>query len=294
MRSRRPRARPGARRPTAAGPGSLEQGCQRRCGELRLRHEAARAAPLYEPGELRDVAAGGQHDRRGGSVPRRQPRRDLESVDAGQLHVEQHDLRVEPCGLLERGLAVLCLTDDIEPLRLEQRARRDAEAWMVVDDEDGGRHVRILALIGASCHTASRTLVHLPACGFHAGYSRPDANSRTQERTRASTETALTAPTIAALALCFRNERGGRMRGSSAAASTPNAREKRCVRRMAEASQRPRGAMSPICVNFTRGSGFGTCVVPKLEPERRPLSVRAVEPEGAAVGVHDLAAERET
>src|SRR3954447_22013343 len=261
MRSRRPRARRAGRRPRAAGPGSLEQGCQRRCGELRLRDEATRAAALYEPGELRGVAAGSQHDRRGGSVPRRQPRRDLEPVDARELHVEQHDLRVEPCRLLERGLAVLCLADDVESLRLEQRARRDAEARMVVDDEDGGGHVRILALIGASCHTASRTLVHLPACGFHVGYSRPDAGSRKWERTRASTETALTAPTIVALALCFRNERGGRMRGSSAAVSTPNAREKRCVRRIAEGLQRPRGAVSPICVN---------CEAPRLRDLRRP------------------------
>src|SRR3954470_714069 len=53
-----------------------------------------------------------------------------------------------------------------------------------------------------------------------------------------------------------------------------------------------RGARCHPFASIYEGSGFGTCVVPKLEPERRPLPVRAVEPERAAVGVHDLAAER--
>ena len=47
--------------------------------------------------------------------------------------------------ILEPRRPVLRLAHDLEPVRLEDRTRRGAEARVVVDDEDGGGHARIVA-----------------------------------------------------------------------------------------------------------------------------------------------------
>src|SRR5215217_2254513 len=106
-----------------------KEGLQGRPGELRLRDEAAHP-----------VAAGGQHDR-GRAAVLGQARGHLEAVDVGQLHVEQHHIRVEARHGVEGAQPVLRLADHVEALALEQHPGAGPEARVVVDDEDGGGHL---------------------------------------------------------------------------------------------------------------------------------------------------------
>ena len=89
----------------------------------------------------------------GGARVLRQARGDLEAVDVGQLHVEQHDLGVQRTRAASMPVdAVLGLTDDLVALGFEQRARAAAEARMVVDDEHGHGHR------DESCQTGTRSV----------------------------------------------------------------------------------------------------------------------------------------
>ena len=76
----------------------------------------------------------------GASSLAREPRRDVEAVDVGQLHVEQHHLGAEAAGLRQRLGAVGGFADHVEALGFEQHARAGAERRMVVDDEDPWTH----------------------------------------------------------------------------------------------------------------------------------------------------------
>ena len=62
---------------------------------------------------------------------------DLEALDVGQPDVEQHELRPQGAGGGQAGRPVAGLADDLEAVRLQHGARLDAEAGVVVDDEDG-------------------------------------------------------------------------------------------------------------------------------------------------------------
>ena len=77
---------------------------------------------------------------RGGRAHRRESLGHLEAVHAGQLHVEQDDIRAEPLDGVERRLAVLDVADDLEALELEERTRRRAEVLVVVDDQHRRAH----------------------------------------------------------------------------------------------------------------------------------------------------------
>ena len=67
-------------------------------------------------------------------------RGDVEAVDVGQLHVEKHELRAQPTGLLDGARAVHGLADDVETLRFEQHASAGPKGRVVVNDEDGAVH----------------------------------------------------------------------------------------------------------------------------------------------------------
>ena len=58
-----------------------------------------------------------------------------EAVEVGQLDVQEHERGLERARHRERGGAVVCLTDDLEPLGLEQRAGEHAEVSVIVDDQ---------------------------------------------------------------------------------------------------------------------------------------------------------------
>src|SRR5215208_911276 len=117
-----------------------KEGLQGRPGELRLRDEAAHPVASGEEPEVFHVAAGGQHDR-GRAAVLGQARGHLEAVDVGQLHVEQHHVRVEARHGVEGAQPVLRLADHVEALALEQHPGAGPEARVVVDDEDGGGHL---------------------------------------------------------------------------------------------------------------------------------------------------------
>jgi hypothetical protein len=90
-------------------------------------------APVSRPVVGR-LAAGRQHHARR-VRERGEALGDLEAVDAGQLHVEQHDVWTQALGGLDRRLAVLGLTGHLEALRGQQHAREAPEARVVVDDQ---------------------------------------------------------------------------------------------------------------------------------------------------------------
>src|SRR4051812_20312399 len=107
--------------------------------ELGLRDEAACAGAAHERAEVRGVAAGHEdHGRRIGMPG--DPGRDVEAVDVGELHVEQHELGLEPTGLFDRAGPIHRLADDVEALALEQHASAGPKGRVVVDDKDGAVH----------------------------------------------------------------------------------------------------------------------------------------------------------
>ena len=73
----------------------------------------------------------------GGGRVDRELARDLEPLDVGQADVEQDEVGPEVARRSEAGRAVARLADHGEPVRLEQGARLDPEAGVVVDDENG-------------------------------------------------------------------------------------------------------------------------------------------------------------
>ena len=85
----------------------------------------------------------------------RELRCDLEAVDVGQLHVEQHQVGGERARLAQAGRAVARLPHDVEALRFEQESRRGAEARVVVDDQHADGHLL------PSSHTRERPPVRL-------------------------------------------------------------------------------------------------------------------------------------
>ena len=62
---------------------------------------------------------------------------DVEALDVGQADVEQDEIRADRPGSGEARGAVVRLADDGEAVGLEEGARLDAEAGVVIDDEDG-------------------------------------------------------------------------------------------------------------------------------------------------------------
>ena len=94
-------------------------------------------------------------------------------------------------GELERLGPVLRLADDLEPVALEQRPSGRAEARVVVDDENGLRHARIVAEHGSRGYTGTRTIGR--ACELLVAQERRDVEQlarrlvvRRAERRRAS------------------------------------------------------------------------------------------------------------
>src|SRR3954454_6075612 len=83
------------------------------------------------------VADGGEYDRGDPRLP--EPLGNLESVGSGQLHVQQHDVRVERTRSAEGGDAVGRLTDGLEAVQGEPATGQRTEHRIVVDDQDGGR-----------------------------------------------------------------------------------------------------------------------------------------------------------
>ncbi len=104
--------------------------------------------PSWTSGEAssirRDVAGGYEHDSWSVRLSS-QSLGDLETIDAGQLDVEQHDLGMEEgCGS-ERGRRILGFADNRETLRLQQGPGERSEASVVVDDQHRKRHQNIVA-----------------------------------------------------------------------------------------------------------------------------------------------------
>ena len=99
-----------------------------------------RAPERETSGPKSDESRTGDEDHRGGVRVTGDALRDVEAVDVGQLHVQQHQLRAQPARLRDRARAVHRLADDVEPLGLEQHARAGPKGRVVVDYQDGAVH----------------------------------------------------------------------------------------------------------------------------------------------------------
>ena len=73
---------------------------------------------------------------------------DLESVQVGELDVQQDHGRTQPAARLQRGSGVTRLAHDLEPLRRQQRAGDRTERRVIVDDQDPLGHASIVAQLG--------------------------------------------------------------------------------------------------------------------------------------------------
>ena len=74
----------------------------------------------------------------------------------------EDDVGVQCSAAATAASSVVRLADDLEPVRLEDRPGRAAEARVVVDDEDGLRHrTESWQTCGESRGTAARTLLAL-------------------------------------------------------------------------------------------------------------------------------------
>ena len=131
------RQQPGERRPASAehrpAPGaarSSEQLLDALARELGLGDEPARARARRRAG--RNPTSRGS---RRGSPPAigmaGDARGDVEAVDVGELDVEEHELRPQAAGLLDRARAVHRLADDVEALatRAAPRALARNDGW---------------------------------------------------------------------------------------------------------------------------------------------------------------------
>jgi hypothetical protein len=118
---------------------SCEKALDRLSGELVLGDEAENRSQHDAVAVGRDIPARDE-DHRWGRRVRCQLFGDREPISPGQLDVEQDETRPKQRGLPESAFAVRGLAHDLETFGLQQRARRRAEAAMVVHDEDRRSH----------------------------------------------------------------------------------------------------------------------------------------------------------
>ena len=99
---------------------------------------------------------GGQqeHDHRVGTL--QDLARRVQTVDAGKVHVHQHQIGLQLGCHRHRVLARLCLPDHVEAVGgLDHHARGHAERRLVVDDKDTDGHRRTPVVPGNSASVAS-------------------------------------------------------------------------------------------------------------------------------------------
>jgi hypothetical protein len=133
----------GTRGPEAVMP-SRDERRKRIPRQLALRDEPEDGAP-GEPPPVRGNVPGRYEHHRWRIAPPGQSLRNLKTIDAGQLDVQEHDARMKPVYKDERRHTVFRLANDIEPFSLQQRPGRRPEARMVVHDQHRWLHRQIVA-----------------------------------------------------------------------------------------------------------------------------------------------------
>ena len=104
-----------------------------------------RPAPIDAAAVVGGVAAGDEDDRRW-ILLLQDLLRDVEPDQVRELDVEEHDVRAERSNGVEAGGTVVRFARDVVAGALEERPGPRAEARVVVHDEDGPCHGRMLAL----------------------------------------------------------------------------------------------------------------------------------------------------
>ena len=143
------------RRPDeAARPAHPDQAHERREGRRRqfpLRHESPRRR-IRQPACGRRKRLGSRSGRRPAATPPAKPSRHLEAVEVGELNVEQDESRQQR-RRCDHGRARRPLPHRRpRSLRRARSARGRPEAGMVVDDQHGARHTRIVAELERRAH----------------------------------------------------------------------------------------------------------------------------------------------
>jgi hypothetical protein len=70
---------------------------------------------------------------------------DGKAIEIGELDVEEDEIGLERSGADKGRRAVRRLADDLEPLRFKDRAGERPKARVIVNDQDGAYHPRIVA-----------------------------------------------------------------------------------------------------------------------------------------------------
>src|SRR5215211_1518359 len=131
----------------------LPEPAQQGWAEILLADQRDDALELRRRGEVERILDRDQDDERLG-MARVEPARDLDPVEPGHPHVEQHQLGGKTVDGAQRLLAGLRLPDGLESgRRIDHVARHAAESRLVVDGEDPHRHERVTQRHGA--HTAA-------------------------------------------------------------------------------------------------------------------------------------------
>ena len=139
--------------PGLGGPHAAQQGPD--AGRQLLRCERLGEVVVgagFESGDdvVRVVAGGHHHD---GDVAGAADRAaQLESVDARQHDVDQHDVGLSACEQLDRLLTALCLVDG-PTLVLERELDGRADAFVVLDGKDSCAHGAMMPEIRRGTHS---------------------------------------------------------------------------------------------------------------------------------------------
>ena len=109
--------------------------CQQFAGAERL-HQVVVGADFQQQHLVDFIAQGAEHDDRRGYVSGSQLLADLHAVHARQAQIDQHQIGLKQQGFLIARPAILH-QDGAEPLLLQHHAYGVAEAFVVVDHQDG-------------------------------------------------------------------------------------------------------------------------------------------------------------
>ena len=109
-------------------------------GGRRVLGEVSRGADAQRRVQVGLVLGDGEHEYLRAAA-RPQSRARIQTVDAGHLEIEQHDVRAPALGECQRLGAVRCEPDHLDALvRGEQRRRALPHQPVIVDDKNANRH----------------------------------------------------------------------------------------------------------------------------------------------------------
>ena len=112
---------------------------------------------------------------------------DGEAIQIGELYIKEDEIGLERPDAVESGHAVCRLADDLEPVGFKDRAGERPKARVIVNDQDGTHHRRIVApsiRAGIRVGTGAALLAELGEPRADAGLGRMFEPCRTHDSDR--------------------------------------------------------------------------------------------------------------